>query len=45
MKKLNSNAEHGLIDSPENLKESAIYLVGGTKDTTVPMVAEDAIYE
>ena len=45
MKKLNYNAEHGLIDDPKHLQWRAIYLVGGTKDHTVPLVAEEAIYE
>ena len=36
---LNANAADELVDSLDNLKEAAIYLVGGTEDTIVPMVA------
>ena len=31
-----------MIDSPDHLKEAAIYLVGGTEDNTVPMFAVQA---
>ena len=40
---LNANATDGMIDSPDHLKESAVYLVGGTEDTTVPMLAVQAV--
>ena len=43
LKALNTNATDGMIDSPDHLKESAIYLVGGTEDTTVPMLAVQAV--
>ena len=34
-----------MIDSPDNLKEKAVYLVGGTKDHTIKMFAVEAAYD
>ena len=40
---IKKNAEAGKIDSLDNLKKAAVYLVGGTEDTTVPMLAVQAV--
>ena len=40
---MKENSDAGTIDSTDNLKNAAIYLVDGTEDTTVPLVAVDAI--
>ena len=45
IKNMKKNAESGAIDPLQNLKDVAVYLVGGTKDKTVPLFAEDAIFD
>ena len=45
LKILTTNDEDGTIDNTDNLKNAAIYLVDGTEDPTIPLVAVDAINE
>ena len=45
MATLKANDQAGSIDSTENLKNAAIYLVDGTEDTTIPLIAVDAVNE
>ena len=39
---LRSNNANGSIDDTDNLRNSAIYIVGGTEDTTMPMLGVEA---
>ena len=40
---MKENNDAGTIDSTDNLKYAAIYLVDGTEDHTAPVVAVDAV--
>ena len=42
---LRSNYADGSIDDTDNLRNSAIYIVGGTEDTTMPMLAVEGTDE
>ena len=42
-KVLDANAQSKVIDDPSHLSDAAIYLVGGTDDTTVPLLAVEGV--